>query len=104
VEFDAPTLADQIIRLGIATRDQVQEAKEDAEDGSLEALKRALLRKQIMTSWQLDRMLKGESSGFLYGSSKVLFHIAEGTFARVYRGRKTPGNQSVAIKVLRKRF
>ena len=35
---------------------------------------------------------------------KVLFHIAEGTFARVYRGRRQPGNQSVAIKVLRQRF
>ena len=30
--------------------------------------------------------------------------FAEGTFARVYRGRKEPGGQSVAVKVLRKRF
>ncbi len=29
---------------------------------------------------------EGRPLGFFYGESKVLFHLAEGTFARVYRG------------------
>ena len=73
-------------------------------DGSVEAVARVLLRKDILTAWQVEKLKKGDLSGFYYGGCKVLFHIAEGTFARVYRGRKMPGNQSVAIKVLRNRF
>jgi serine/threonine protein kinase len=34
----------------------------------------------------------------------VLFHIAEGTFARVYRGVRSDSGTPVAIKVLRRRF
>ncbi len=65
---------------------------------------RVLLRRDILTAWQVERLKKGDLTGFDYGGCKVLFHIAEGTFARVYRGRRMEGNQSVAIKVLRQRF
>ena len=43
-------------------------------------------------------------SGFFYGDYRVLFHLAEGTFARVYRGRQEHSGAPVAIKVLRNRF
>jgi serine/threonine protein kinase len=43
-------------------------------------------------------------SGFFYGESKAMFHLAEGTFARVYRGVHVPSGGAVAIKVLRQRF
>jgi tRNA A-37 threonylcarbamoyl transferase component Bud32/CheY-like chemotaxis protein len=103
-EFDAHSFAEQAVLIGLMTREQAREAMQDADDGSLEALTRSMLRKGLLTSWQLDRLLKGDPTGFFYGGCKVLFHIAEGTFARVYRGRREPGGQSVAIKVLRKRF
>jgi CheY-like chemotaxis protein/tRNA A-37 threonylcarbamoyl transferase component Bud32 len=103
-ELDAHALAEQAVLIGLMTRDEVREAMEDAEDGSAEAITRSMLRKGYLTSWQLDRLIKGDPSGFFVGGCKILFHIAEGTFARVYRGRKQPGNQSVAVKVLRKRF
>lgn len=103
-DFDAETLAEQSVLLGLVTRDQLREARDDAADGSYEALSRSLLRKQFVTGWQLDKLKKGEVNGFFYGGCRVLFHIAEGTFARVYRGRRDPGNQPVAVKVLRQRF
>jgi tRNA A-37 threonylcarbamoyl transferase component Bud32/CheY-like chemotaxis protein len=102
--FDAESLAEQTVLIGLLSRAQMREAKEESEDGSVEALKKSFLRKQMLTSWQLDRLMKGEGTGFFYGGCKVLFHIAEGTFARVYRGAKLPGMQPVAIKVLRQRF
>lgn len=103
-DFDAETLAEQAMLIGLVSREQAREARDAAEDGSLQALTRALLRKQFLTSWQIDKLTKGETQGFFFGGCKVLFHIAEGTFARVYRGIKPHGNQSVAIKVLRQRF
>lgn len=102
--IDAESLADNAVLLGLISRDDLRQAREEAEDGSGDALAKVLLRKGLLTSWQLERLNKGEHQGFFYGGCKILFHIAEGSFARVYRGRKQPGNQSVAIKVLRRRF
>jgi tRNA A-37 threonylcarbamoyl transferase component Bud32/CheY-like chemotaxis protein len=103
-EIDAQTFLEQATLIGLITRDQAFEARVDAADGSVEAVARALLRKDILTAWQVEKLKKGDLAGFHFGGAKVLFHIAEGTFARVYRGRKIDGNQSVAIKVLRQRF
>ena len=103
-EIDAETLAERAVLTGLVSRAEMQEAKADAEDGTLEALTRSLLRKGLITSWQRDRLLKGDTTGFFFGPCKVLFHLAEGTFARVYRGEKQPGKHAVAVKVLRRRF
>ncbi len=103
-DFDAEMLIEQASLLGLITREQAREARAGADDGSIDAMSRSLARNEFMTSWQMDKIRKGEVEGFFYGGCKILFHIAEGTFARVYRGRKMPGNQSVAVKVLRQRF
>ncbi|WP_435018876.1 protein kinase domain-containing protein [Tundrisphaera sp. TA3] len=103
-EIDAQTLLEQASLIGLISRDQAKAVRADAEDGSIEAVTRVLLRRDLLTAWQVEKFKKGDLSGFIFGGCKVLFHIAEGTFARVYRGRKMAGNQSVAIKVLRQRF
>ena len=103
-DIDAATLAEQVVLLGLTTQDQAYEAMAAAEDGSFDALAGALLRRGSMTRWQVDKFRKGDMSGFFYGGCKVLFHLAEGTFARVYRGVRIATGQPVAIKVLRQRF
>jgi serine/threonine protein kinase len=103
-EFDAESLAEQAVLIGLLSRSQVKEAKAEADDGSVESLGRVLMRKGWLTSWQRDKLLKGDANGFFYGPYKVLFHIAEGTFARVYRGVRTETQHPVAVKVLRRRF
>ena len=103
-EFDAEMLAEQAVLIGLLTREQVREAETRPRTAAIEALARVLIRKGMLTSWQLDKLLKGDVAGFFYGGCQVLFHIAEGTFARVYRGQRTNGGKPVAIKVLRKRF
>jgi CheY-like chemotaxis protein/tRNA A-37 threonylcarbamoyl transferase component Bud32 len=103
-ELEAQDLVQQAVQLGLIRPEQATEALNDAEDGSTEAISRALLRKGMLTSWQLERLKKGDVGGFFFGDCKVLFHLAEGTFARVYRGMRVYGDQPVAIKVLRQRF
>ncbi len=103
-EVDADIIVDQVVMLGLVTREQLREASADAEDGSPDATLRMLLRKGALTSWQIERLRKGDPSGFFYGEAKVLFHLAEGTFARVYRGEHVQTRQPLAIKVLRQRF
>ena len=38
-----------------------------------------------MTNYQVERLVKGERSGFFFGDYKVLYLVGSGTFARVYR-------------------
>jgi tRNA A-37 threonylcarbamoyl transferase component Bud32 len=104
LDIDSEMLVDQVKMLGLVSREQLHEATLDAEDGSPDAVLRMLLRKGALTSWQIDRLKKGDPSGFFFGDAKVLFHLAEGTFARVYRGEHLTNRAPLAIKVLRNRF
>ncbi|WP_165074166.1 serine/threonine-protein kinase [Paludisphaera rhizosphaerae] len=103
-ELDVETIVDQLTHIGLISRDQFIEARMEAEDGSPEALVRYCLRRSWITSWQLERMKKGDVTHFFFGPYRALFHLAEGTFARVYRGERTNTGEAVAIKVLRGRF
>src|SRR5262245_20783904 len=103
-ELDAEALAEHAVMFGLVDREQAKEARNEAADGSPDELLRTMLRKGLLTSWQVERLQKGDPSGFFFGGCKVLFHLAEGTFARVYRGERVIGGRPVAIKVLRQRF
>lgn len=102
--LDIDAVLDQLPLIGLISRDQYREAKAEAEDDSSDAIVRSLMRKGWLTSWQLERLKKGDTSSFFYGEYRALFHLAEGTFARVYRGERVDSGSPVAIKVLRNRF
>jgi eukaryotic-like serine/threonine-protein kinase len=103
-EIEVESLIDQLMMLGLISREQHFDARVEAEDDSGEALIRVLMRKGWLTSWQLERLKKGDPSGFFFGNYRTLFHLAEGTFARVYRGQHNETGSPVAIKVLRQRY
>ncbi|MCU0718641.1 MAG: protein kinase [Pirellula sp.] len=73
------------------------------ENASLEDVKGLLLRKGLLTNFQLERMLTGERLGYYYGPYKVLYMIGAGTFARVFRAVHRETDRVVAVKVLRSR-
>jgi serine/threonine-protein kinase len=70
----------------------------------LEDFTSILLRKELLTNFQLDRLFKGERGGYFYGDYKVLYLVGNGTFARVYRAVNIKNGRIVAVKALRKRF
>ena len=107
VELDIDSVVDQLTLVGLINREQYREARAEAAesgDGSAEAMLRVLTRRGWLTSWQLERLKKGDVSNFFFGNYRTLFHLAEGTFARVYRGERVDAGDPVAIKVLRQRF
>jgi len=69
-----------------------------------EALGNLLLRREVITGYQLDRLLRGDSRGYFYGSAKILYQVGAGSFARVYRAVNVNDGSVVAVKVLRSRF
>ncbi len=98
-------LSQLLVQLGLLEPLQVSQAWSEvgSVDGTCDDLLRVLQRKQLLTNLQVDRILKGEMSGYFYGQYKVLYLIGAGTFARVYRAVHRGDGRVAAVKVLRRR-
>jgi serine/threonine-protein kinase len=73
-------------------------------NASLAAFQQELLRRGLVTNFQLDRLMRGLRTGFFYGDYKVLYNVGSGTFARVFRTVHRHSGELFAVKVLRSRF
>lgn len=63
-----------------------------------------LVRRELLTGYQLERLLRGERAGFFYGRAKVLYQTGAGSFARVFRAVHRDDGTILAVKVLRSRY
>src|SRR5262245_4667800 len=99
-------LAERAHQVGIISLDQLRECWDElgSRNARSDSVVRVLQRKGCLTPFQIDKLQKGDTTGFFYGSNKVLYKIASGGFARVYRGINTQTGEPVAIKVLRQRW
>jgi eukaryotic-like serine/threonine-protein kinase len=104
--LDAGTVAQQAVRLGLLTEDQVQEAwnELDRRTGPAEEFLRVMERKGHLTPWQSSKLLKGSTDGYFLGGYRLLYKIASGSFGRVFRAEDPRTGTVVAIKVLRSRW
>jgi eukaryotic-like serine/threonine-protein kinase len=103
---NAEQLLQRALELDLLTQRQFQEVWASVGTGQadMEDVKKQLLRGEHMTNYQIERVVKGERSGFYYGPYKVLYAVGAGTFARVFRAVHRQTGEIVALKVLRKRF
>jgi serine/threonine protein kinase len=69
-----------------------------------EEMKTILLRRDLLTPYQLEHLVRGDRHGYYYGKYKILYPIGQGTFARVYRAVNKENGSVFAVKVLRNRF
>lgn len=63
-----------------------------------------LVRREYLTNYQVERLVKGDRTGFFFGNYRVLYLVGQGTFARVYRAAHRTTGKIVALKVLRNRY
>ncbi len=70
----------------------------------IEQFKGELVRRGLLTNYQLDRLLENYRTGFFYGDYKVQYCVGAGTFARVFRATHKDTGQLFAVKVLRSRY
>jgi serine/threonine protein kinase len=105
MDFTPRSLTQRIVDLDLASGPEVDKiwAEFRTENVSLDDVKSVLLRKGLLTNFQLERMLTGERLGYFYGPYKVLYMIGAGTFARVFRAVHRDTGRVVAVKVLRSR-
>jgi CheY-like chemotaxis protein len=93
-------------QVGIITLDQLRECWDElgSRNAPPDELLRLMQRKNYLTPFQIDKLKKGDTTGYFYGGSKVLYKVASGGFARVYRGISVQTGEPSAIKVLRQRW
>ncbi len=73
-------------------------------DVPLEVLTGLMVRRELLTNFQVDRILSGKREGYYYGKYRVLYLVGSGTFARVYRAVHRQTQKDRAVKVLRQRY
>ena len=64
----------------------------------------ALVRHELLTGYQLDRLLRGDAEGYFYGRAKILYQVGAGSFSRVYRAIHADTGDILDVKVLRSRY
>jgi serine/threonine protein kinase len=100
----AEQLAQRALDVSVVDDAQLQAAWNEAGStgAPLDVFQQVLLRRGLLTQYQLERLLRGESrTGFFYGDYKVLYCVGAGTFARVFRAIHRTSGKMVAVKVLR---
>ena len=102
----AEQVAQRAFDLGLLNERQLQEiwATLGSRNVALSDFLQLLVRREFMTNYQVERLVKGERSGFFYGPYKVLYLVGAGTFARVFRAVHRQTGEVVAIKALRSRY
>ena len=105
-ELTAEQLAQRALDVNIVTEADLRTVWSELGTRNVEGeqLAQILLRRGLITNYQLDRLGQGFRHGFFYGDYKVLYLVGAGTFARVYRATHRDTNELFAIKVLRKRM
>ncbi len=102
---NAESLAHLIIDLDLVPAEPLAEAVHEVGGGATpDALGQALVRREVLTGFQLERLIKGQRHGYRYGRAKLLYQIGAGSFARVYRAVDLDTGGNLAVKVLRSRF
>ncbi len=110
VLFMKPSTADNLLQLAgeleLVPPAALNEAFSEAGGHALDAAAfgQALVRRELVTGFQLERLLRGERGGYYFGRAKILYQIGAGSFARVYRAIHRDTGAVLAVKVLRNRF
>ncbi len=105
-DLTADQLAQRILECRLLDARTIAKAVSTAggRDVSYEELQKVLLQQELLTNWQITRLIEGQRQGYFYNNWKVLYLVGAGTFARVYRGCHTKTADIKAIKVLRSRY
>ncbi len=105
-ELNRKQMSQLILKLRLATAQQMQDCLDEITDPGNEAepLLAVLSRNGLLTSLQVDKLLKGDMNGYFMGSYRLLYKIHSGTFGRVYRADEPSSGRVVAVKVLRQRW
>lgn len=98
-------LGDLIVRLRLVRLEDLRACQSSLGVSSSEAeLLDALQRRQLLTSFQAEKLKKRDTDDLVLGGVKLMYKNAAGSFARVFRGESLDDGTMVGVKVLRDRW
>jgi serine/threonine-protein kinase len=99
-------VSQRVLELGLLEERQLHEVWSSlgSRSVSLNDFLQTLIRRELLTNYQVERLIKGDRAGFFYGRYKALYLVGSGTFARVFRAVHRDTGRVVALKVLRNRY
>ena len=105
----APSLnefAKQLLRLRLAEAGELQQCLGELPTAlrSIDGLIDAMERRNLLTTYQANKLRKGDTTGFVLGDAKLLYRNGSGTFARVFRAVSLETGDMLGVKVLRQRW
>lgn len=105
-EMSAEQFAQRAFDMGLLNERQLDAvwAEFGTRNVASQELRNLMLRKELLTNFQIEKLLRNDRAGYIYGDYKVLYSVGTGTFARVFRSVNLKTGRVVAVKVLRKRF
>ena len=76
-------LAQRLVSCGLITNGDLNElySKVGTRTIAVDEFQNQLLRRELVTNYQMERILGGHTKGFFYGDYKVLYIVGAGTFA-----------------------
>ncbi|MFV0445472.1 MAG: serine/threonine protein kinase [Planctomycetaceae bacterium] len=102
---DINELSDLILRLQLIDLSELRACEDQLGAGASEgALLDLLQRRQLLTSFQSDKLKKRDTDDLVLGDVKLLYMNAAGSFARVFRGASLTDGSMIGVKVLRDRW
>jgi serine/threonine protein kinase len=106
INKSAEQLGQIALNLGLLSQQQYQEVWSSfaGRTVGVSDFMQTLVRRGILTNYQVERLLNGDKSGFFFDRYKVLYLVGTGTFSRVYRAVHCDSEEVRALKVLRHRF
>jgi serine/threonine protein kinase len=103
---DANLLAQRILKMGLATETQLQDAWQELghRGGEPAEFLHAMEKLAFITPFQRQKLLKNDYEDLVVGGYRILYKIASGSFGRVYRAEDAQTGRVVAVKILRRRW
>ena len=105
-DYSFDDMVQRTLNVGVLTQEQVNDIWSEigTKAASAELFLKAALRRGLLTNYQVDRLVAGDTFGFFFGPYKALYMVGAGTFARVFRAVHRETGEVCAVKVLRARF
>jgi len=90
---------------GLVEKDQLkrvleEEQNESAEDDSPSMIAQSLVKRELLTQWQADKLLQGKHKGFSLGKYRLKRLLGKGGMSSVYLAEHLLMRRECAIKVL----
>ena len=98
---DRKTFLGYLRQSGLLREDQIASIERDHADVTRgRAFARLLVEQEILTRFQAERLLVGQTGGFILGQYKILEQIGRGGMGRVYKAEHRTMQRIVALKIL----